>query len=190
MVRIFALTAFLLAWMAFETPARADEKVFGPFTVRAGGSIFLDGEIDTRAALNFRRARAAAPDARTLVLNSPGGLVAIALLIADDVYERGFSTVIPSDAECHSACAYIFLAGRERKVIGKLGVHQIASDAPDLEDAQVTISDIIDLLDRFGTPAQVLAIMFRTPPGEMYVFSSAEIDQFSGRRRRSPPPVA
>lgn len=164
-LRVFWTTAFLAFVGAVGNGAWAQEEVFAPFLVSEDEkSIILDGEIDMRAALNFRRAAAAAPNAKTLVLNSPGGAAEIALLIADDVHGRGMSTLIPRGAGCYSACSYIFLAGRERHAEGKLGVHQISSESPDLKSAQITISDIIDMLDRFGTPAQVLAIMFRTPP--------------------------
>jgi hypothetical protein len=144
----------------------------------------LEGEIDEGAALNFRRALTAAPKATRLILNSPGGVVPIALLIADDVSQRKLDTVIPAGSKCYSACAYIFLAGENRQADGELGVHQISSDAPDLQRAQVAISDIIDLLTRFDTPTEVLTVMFRTLPDDMYVFSAAEIEKFGINRVR------
>lgn len=162
----------------------AEEKQFGPFLVdTVANSIRLNGEIDAAAALNFRRALAALPDANAVLLNSPGGEVHVALLIADEIYERGLGTEIPLGSACYSACAYIFLAGRERVVEGQLGVHQISSDAPDLVSAQVAISDIIDMLNRFGTPAEVLTVMFRTPPNEMYVFPADEVERYQINRR-------
>jgi hypothetical protein len=163
-------------------PAAAQD-MFGPFQVDPGSeTIRFDGEIDAGAALNFRRALKAAPNAKRLVLNSPGGLVPIALLIADDVDQRGLATVIPPGAQCYSACSYIFLAGQERDAQGELGVHQISSDSADLESAQITISDIIDVLNRFDTPTEVLTVMFRTPPNKMYVFSASEVSRFGINR--------
>ena len=70
----------------------------------------------------------------------------MALLIADDVHERGMSTYITKESGCLSACALIFLAGVERQTDGALGVHQISSDSGDLVSAQLSISDILDVL--------------------------------------------
>lgn len=103
------------------------------------------------------------------------------LLIADDVHARGIATYIPADASCYSACAFIFLAGRERRADGALGVHQISAPNPDLEGAQVAISDIIELLTRFGTPPEVLTVMFRTSADDMHVFSRDEVVRFINR---------
>ncbi len=107
----------------------------------------------------------------------------MALLIADDVHERKIATLIPKGSRCYSACAYLFLAGIERQADGELGVHQISSDEPNLVSAQLSISDIIDVLNRFETPIQVLTVMFRTPPDDMHVFTAAEVEEFSINRR-------
>lgn len=177
---LFAACSMLLPVFAVVTGAsRADavERSFGPFRYDDAnpGIILLDGSIGSGSALDFRRVLAAAPQANLLALNSPGGMVSMALLIADDVDQRRMSTFIPADAECYSACSFIFFAGATRRVNGRLGVHQISQDSPDLVSAQLAISDIIDILTRFGTPADVLTIMFRTRPDDMHVFSPAEI---------------
>jgi hypothetical protein len=157
--------------------AAADEKTFGSFAVDDAHPeiITLNGDIDVNSALNFRRALQAAPDAKFISLNSPGGNVQMGLLIADDIHQRRLATYIASQSKCLSACSFIFLAGDERKVEGALGVHQLSSDSPDLVGAQLAISDILDMLNRFGTPMDVIQIMFRTPPNEMHVFSQDEI---------------
>lgn len=145
----------------------------------------LNGEIDAGAALNFRRAAEAAPNAKLVVLNSPGGVVQIALLIADDVHERKLATYIPKKAGCYSACAFIFLAGVERQVDGELGVHQISSDSTDLVSAQLSISDIIDVLNRFNTPVEVLTVMFKTPPKDMHIFTPDEVARYGLDRKQN-----
>ncbi len=58
--------------------------------------IELRGDITPASALAFRRTLLAAPDAKILVLDSPGGSVTAGLLIADDVHTRKLATVIPS----------------------------------------------------------------------------------------------
>ncbi|CAN7662959.1 PAN domain-containing protein [Pararhizobium sp. LjRoot255] len=180
------LLAALGPLVLLATPSLSAEKVFGPFSVNdtAPDVISLNGDIDVGAALNFRRALQAAPQAKLLTLNSPGGTVQIALLIADDVHERGLSTYVPKESGCHSACAYIFLAGIERQADGALGVHQISSGSNDLVSAQLSISDIIDVLNRFDTSVEVMTTMFKTPPNEMHVFTADEINRFKINRKR------
>lgn len=173
--------------------AAADEKTFGPFGVDSNHPdvITLNGEIDVNSALNFRRALQAAPNAKLISLNSPGGNVQMGLLIADDIHQRKLTTYIAKQSKCLSACSFIFLAGDERKVDGSLGVHQISSDSPDLVGAQLAISDILDMLNRFGTPMDVIQIMFRTPPNDMHVFTQEEVERYklnraSGEQAKSP----
>jgi hypothetical protein len=180
--------AFLIAAIGLAvglSGALAEGKSFGPFSVDPGQPevVKLEGAISPNSALDFRRALNAAPGAKLVVLDSPGGSVSMALLIADDIFQRKLSTLIPADAACYSACAYLFLAGAERVVEGKLGVHQISADTPDLETAQLAISDIIDLLNKFETPIEVLTVMFRTPSNSMHVFSSQEIAEYRIEKR-------
>ncbi len=178
-----------IALLVAGAPAWSASRSFGPFSVEDATSqiILLDGEITPRSALDFRRVLEAAPNARALALNSPGGDTTTALLIADDVHERSMTTLIPEGAECQSACAYIFLAGAERSALGELGVHQVSGPEEDMASAQTAIADVIDFLVRFGTPPEVLSIMFRTPPEDMHVFSADEIARFGIERPAARP---
>jgi hypothetical protein len=168
-------------------PEPADEiafERFGAFLVDPAdpGTIYLNGAIEDAALLDFRRARRNYAGASTMVLNSPGGLVRTALAIADEAFEAGMTTVIPSWAGCYSSCAYIFLAGVERIALGELGVHQFSSSEPDIGDAQRVMADLLEMLGRFETPQALITIMLRTPPEEMYVFATEEIAELSINR--------
>lgn len=182
--QLVAVSTGVLLSLSVACSAAAAEKKFGPFTVDdANPSIIaLDGEIDVNSGLNFRRALQAAPNAKLVTLNSLGGNVQMGLLIADDIHQRKLATYIPKESQCFSACSFVFLAGEERKVDGSLGVHQISSDSPDLVGAQLAISDIIEVLNRFGTPMDVMHIMFKTPPNDMHVFSQEEVAQYKLNR--------
>src|SRR5262245_12436368 len=89
-------------------------------------AIFLTGEFDSRTPGDFRKALAAQPDAKVLILGSPGGVVSSALKISAMVQSRGMSTAIPNGFGCYSACVYVFFAGREHVVRGELGVHRMS----------------------------------------------------------------
>lgn len=190
-VRRSVLSSLFSALLLFvsECGAASAEKTFGPFSVDDAKPdvITMNGMIDVGSALNFRRALQAAPNAKLITLNSPGGNVQMGLLIADDIHQRKLATYIPKDSKCYSACSFVFLAGNERKVDGELGVHQISSDSPDLVGAQLAISDIIEVLNRFNTPMDVMQIMFKTPPEDMHVFTPEEIERFKLNRSGSDP---
>jgi len=121
-----------LAIMGLAVSASAATERFGPFIYdpQTPKDLKLAGQIDLRSALNFRRAFDAHPEIERLYLDSGGGSVQTALLIADDVHRADISTFIESNARCYSACAYIFFAGQTRQVDGRLGVHQISSVGP------------------------------------------------------------
>ncbi len=180
-----AVAGFVSLFSAMtSTVVVAAEKTFGPFSVddTKPDIIAMNGLVEPGTALDFHRALRAAPNAKLVTLNSGGGNVQAGLLIADDINQRALATYIPKTGKCYSACSYIFLAGKERKVDGELGVHQISSDSPDLVGAQLAISDIIEVLSRFNTPAEVMQVMFKTPPDEMHVFSQEEIERYKLNR--------
>ena len=183
-IRLRAACAGIALSLVSFTGAAAGTKTFGPFTVDDARPdiITLNGEIDVNSGLAFRRSLQAAPNAKLVTLNSPGGNVQMGLLIADDIHQRKLATYIPKDSKCFSACSFVFLAGTERKVDGALGIHQISSDSPDLVGAQLAISDIIEVLNRFGTPMDVMQVMFKTPPNDMHVFSQDEVDRYKLNR--------
>lgn len=180
------LAAVLSVLSLSAVPAWAETRSFGPFSVDTERMevIRLDGDIGVADALNFRRALNFAPKAELVVLNSGGGIVSSGLLIADDVFTRRLSTLIPDGSRCYSACSFIFLAGVERQADGELGVHQVWNEANDAVSAQLSISDVLDVLNRFGTSMDVFTLMFRTPPDDMHVFTASEIARFGINRRQ------
>lgn len=178
------LTLIAVAMLTLAPLSANADTTFGPFTVdRSNNLIILSGEVDARSALHFRRAIDAAPNARHIILNSPGGLVQTALLIADDIHRREMNTFVPRDAGCYSACSFLFFAGIERIAVGELGVHQVWGPSADASSAQVTVSDIIEVLASFDTPTEVLTRMLRTPPDSMYVFSQSELSELGLNRQ-------
>ena len=102
----------------------------------------------------------------------------MALDVALEIDQLGIETAIPEDFGCYSACAFMFLAGKNRYADGELGVHQISSENADLYDGQLTLADIIDVLNKFDTPPELFVPMLSTPPEEMYILSDAEISDF------------
>lgn len=173
-----AALACLLSVVLWPLRALAqDTSPFSYITSEGAEGILLNGQIDFRSPLAFRRIMEAHPSADIVALNSVGGSVQAALLIAEEIYARGMSTVIPREASCDSACSFIFFAGRGRLVVGSLGVHQV-SGSTDISDAQLNLSDVLELLSKYGVAQPVITKMLRTPPNEIYTFSKSEIVEY------------
>ena len=76
--------------------------------------IFFVGPICGSLSENFFEISTEYPEAKHLILNSEGGVVKVGLQFGKLVSEMGFSTVIPSNSECHSACGTVFMGGAKR----------------------------------------------------------------------------
>ena len=155
----------------------AIEKKYYPIVFRKDdpSKFILVGDIDFRTSLNFKRAVLDVGVPEVIYLSSDGGLVYIGLDLALEVERLNLVTIIPKDSGCYSACSYVFLAGAERIAHGELGVHQISSDDNDLIGGQITIGEVIDVLNKFGTPPELYPMMFSAKPDEMYILSSQEL---------------
>lgn len=168
--------------MAAPLAVRAEwDDRFAPFFVETGdlSTLHLEGTIDARSGLAFSRALDELSEVRTVILSSPGGDVYSALLVAREIDRRGLATVIPYGAICYSACSFLYLAGHQREALGSLGVHQISSEDPDLVSGQVALSDILEMLNGFGVPNDLIVVMLRTPPADMHILTAEEIDRYS-----------
>lgn len=162
--------------------AQTAENPYFPVIVvdRDKGIFGIAGKFDFRTPLSFERVLEGIPNPRVLMLDSPGGSVHSALAIASRVKSMGIRTVVSENDGCYSACSMVFFAGQNRTAYGELGVHQISTTSgnDDLVSGQFALADIIDVLSEFDVPSQVMAIMLRTPPEDMYVFSRAENIKF------------
>ncbi|MFN0115224.1 MAG: hypothetical protein ACKVPY_11160 [Paracoccaceae bacterium] len=187
-----ALALALFAAFAPVPPAAAKETEFGPFRrlLDLPGSLFLSGEIRAGDHANLLRALAVYPETRNLILESEGGLISEALLIAGTVHDRRIATYVPPSDVCASACALVWFAGPRRQADGRLGVHRFASPGgflfSDEGETQDTVGRIVELLDRFGTPRFVLVPMLRTPHDSIHWFEPPELGRLQAGRRFDP----
>ncbi len=87
-------------------------------------SIFvLRGGISTGIAGHLEQAIADYPEIDTIALSSPGGNPEEAIEIYRVIQEAELITWVPNSRKCMSACAEIFLAGKERIITGVVGFH-------------------------------------------------------------------
>jgi Predicted periplasmic protein len=152
-------------------------NVYGSFITfdSVPGLLALVGDIGPKTPLDMRRALHAMEKPTTVALVSDGGNVASALMVAYEVHELGLSTYVMPETGCYSACAFIFLAGRDRLVEGELGVHQVWGEDADASSAQTVVSDILEAFSEFGVRQEVTSAMLRTLPQEMYIFDHNEL---------------
>lgn len=191
---ILALGAIALSLSATFAMSQTAEHPNFPVVVldRQEGIIAIVGRIDFRTPLAFEKTLSEVPNVSALVLDSPGGGVHSALSIANRVRGLGLTTVIGTDSQCMSACAFIFLAGTARLAWGELGVHQISGSDGDgnLVDGQFALAEIIEALNEFDAPTELIGLMLRTPPENMYTLSSQEKRQFGFLANEKEPATA
>ncbi|MGO4449064.1 hypothetical protein AB4Y96_09065 [Phyllobacterium sp. TAF24] len=189
-MRVVLLCAVLLTWCCTSAFAQ-NPQAFGPFIYLPDKPKILTllsqiGD-DGRDALQFKKALREHPEIEIIQLISPGGNVRTALLIAEDIFDKGLSTYIPPEGSCASACAFLFFAGSTRLADGKLGVHQLDASDGKLTgaDAQLGLSDVISTIVKFGVSGEVMSIMLKTPPADMYFFTHEEIEKYGLNRTAS-----
>jgi ATP-dependent protease ClpP protease subunit len=62
---------------------------------------------------------------RVLTIDSPGGDVESALRAGQAMANKSWRVDVPLDAQCYSACVLILAAGRNRNVLGSVGIHRM-----------------------------------------------------------------
>lgn len=80
---------------------------------RVGDTLYIDGEVQEIQWSALRSGEY--KGVKRVVLNSRGGLVMGAVLLAKEIRAQGLTTVIPAGGVCMSACTLLFQAGVKRQ---------------------------------------------------------------------------
>jgi len=181
-------TILIALLMTLATQGGAFEKFYGSFVLNTDipDTLFFTKEIKANDSFELRKALRN-QDIQNIVLASPGGSIWEALQIAGIIFDKKLRTYIPREANCASACSFLFFAGHERLADGKLGVHQMySSDFKKQQKVgqtqyvtQFTVSEVIGFLNEFGTPAFVYERMFQDI--EMYYFDEQELTELKSQ---------
>jgi ATP-dependent protease ClpP protease subunit len=166
-------------------PARMREESEWPKVSASddGKVIYIVGELMPGSYGKFNRALRANPDAKTVYLASPGGLVMDGFLIASLVRSRGLDAYV--EHYCASACTQIFAAGKHR-ILGRdaqLGYHQsyIEGQGGTPEAAGGRSNRGTSFLEmsyrRSGMPDEFINRALETPPSEMWLPSRDELTE-------------
>jgi hypothetical protein len=185
----------------FEGPLDTDATARRMRFVRTEPDVIAAvGRIDRGTADDLRRfLDGEGKGANRLVLQSPGGSVTDAIEMARLLRERSFSTSVPADGYCASACPLVLAGGtgREAGEGAWIGVHQVyaAGETPsgairDLDrsiaEIQATSAACQQLLLDMGVDPQLWIKAMQTPAAELYVLTKDELASF---RMVAVPPV-
>jgi hypothetical protein len=136
--------------------------------LRDGTELEFSGGINIGAVDELTRMFDAASDVRVLHLNSPGGRLAEADLMAAEVRKRRLITYVSE--RCESACTHVFLAGRERWISERavLGFHQPSFSSLDRETTAGLIENERHRLRSMGLPDAFVSKALDTPSDKMW----------------------
>ncbi|QDC11158.1 hypothetical protein FHY55_18805 [Oceanicola sp. D3] len=183
MRRVLTFAGIVAGLLALAAPGVAQEiKTYGAFRHAPAlpNVLVLNGQIKRGATFDLRKALREHGEVDTLFLISPGGDVHQGLELSAIVFDRALSTVIPPEADCASACSFLFVAGKARRAYGRLGVHQFTSGGavtgPAAEaDAQSVAAQIFDYLKEYDVPSLFMVRMLETPSDRIYWFPPDEL---------------
>ena len=142
--------------------------------------LWIEGPITSGETVNDFMRKASGKIVRVVMLDSDGGSLSEAIDLAYIISDHGIRTSIPEGAECASSCAIIFLAGSQRELYGRLGVHQFSPVNPETTvwDIQTAVSHISRIIEEFDAPISILTNMMATPPDKMFWYGPESASAF------------
>jgi hypothetical protein len=157
------------------------------FELIGGGKLLATGTITSGISASFAAEVGRHGDyIRSVVLNSPGGSVADALIMGRLIRERKFATEVEPGKYCVSSCPLMFVGGVEWRAGEKatIGVHQVAampstterlSTRDEMSVAQMISARCVHYLDEMGVSLQVWVHAMETPHDSLFVFTPDEL---------------
>jgi hypothetical protein len=147
-----------------------DRDPMPPVTIARGSdghSLLLVGTLGSGSAQRVRQALAAAPGVRVLHLNSRGGRLYEGRAIAQEVRRRGLDTFV--EAQCASACTFVYLAGHDRGATteARIGFHSASIGGAEHSDPEGT-QEMLSAYRAVGLSSAFLARVQATPSSQMW----------------------
>lgn len=186
-MRVTALLS-LAASVAFAATASAAEIAAEPFD--GGTLITIKGEIRSGDEQRFREL-ALEHDSAVVAMDSDGGSLLSAIEIGKIIRLRGFTTLVPADSVCTSACALIWVAGDERLLSagGKIGFHaSYRTTNGRVEETGLGNALVGRYLTLLNLPERAIVFATAAPPdsvlwltAENKADSGIEFDEFADR---------
>lgn len=172
--------ALLLVLISFLQPANAFEIK----RMQTGSGLVLKLRGDVRDG-DYGRLKSALQNEPVvgLEITSGGGSLEDGVEIARIVRDKGL--VIYVSRECDSACAFIFLAAKQRYMGRrcKIGVHSVSNEheREDADSARITIR-LSRLLVGLGVPHSVIGKIVATPPAKITFLDNRDLARLNVHR--------
>jgi hypothetical protein len=154
--------------------------IYGPpasvSVVNSGEGLILTGPLQVGSAEELAVEINKAPSVKVIILNSKGGLLQEAALLAKNISQRGLDTYV--NQECSSACTFVFLAGKNRCLApgARVGFHA-AIYVHDL--SRKTFQNLAgiqrDLYIKAGLPEPFVSEIMETPNSRVWYPSRKEL---------------
>ncbi|MBM0105906.1 hypothetical protein JM946_14335 [Steroidobacter sp. S1-65] len=137
--------------------------------------LVLSGNLGAGSADKIRAVLDQEPDVETLVLETPGGRVGEAALIARLVRERKLKTYV--EGRCESACTVILIAGVDRAVTASavIGFHRASFPGMSASLDKAMTDDLIEQYRAAGLPEDFLAQVRDTRADDMWYPTREEL---------------
>lgn len=136
-------------------------------------AIAIEGAILPGDGRKFLQLTATTRDA-IIVLMSPGGSLVDAIDIGDRIYIRQYTTIVPDDRICASACALIWLAGalKVKDPRAKLGFHGAFNQSTGQTSGPGNAL-VGAYLQRLGLASEAIMYMTLAPPEKLLWLDAA-----------------
>ncbi|WP_309084178.1 hypothetical protein [Chelativorans sp.] len=158
------------------------------FTLEPGGLLRATGSIGLGSAGRLKAELEARGEyVKRVSLNSPGGALDDAILMARMLRERGIATMVEDGAICASSCP-LMMAGGAVRLVGEqaaVGLHQfytaadaLTQPAQAMADAQMTTARISRHLEEMGVDPAMWLHALDTPPRALYYLTAEEMKRY------------
>lgn len=174
-----------ITWVARTPPINTAHINYGASDDNRAIFLHLNGPIERGDRSIFDRVAADAlsryPSATAVFfsLNSPGGSISEAAMIAEDVRRSDTPVVVMPHAQCASACFLIFASARTKLASrsAMIGVHSVIDGASGSEDteAKAITTELARACAAVGVPPEIIGRMVSTPPGRVAWLSVSEL---------------
>jgi hypothetical protein len=183
---VMLLAVSLHVWAGYDVLPRLrgiyeivrGDALIGPHTFAVtdnGDTLEFSGGITFGVAEELEARLEAMDHVKTVVLNSHGGRSVEAEQMADLIKARGLSTAVAQT--CLSACPTVFLAGRERVLLGsaRIGFHQPTARVGFDEPTAALNAEQKARLIRFGLSEEFAGRANQARPASMWYPARAEL---------------
>lgn len=170
------IAATMLAALCSASHAAEIHDVTGGFP----NAIALVGDIEPGDELKLRDVfldmASKGHAVNAILLDSRGGEVRTAAIIANGIRKLGIATWVGPTNSCASACMLLFAAGIERTIWrgARLGVHSASYE--DGSDADGGTVGLAREMRRYGAPAVVIGKLVTTTPDDMTLLDASDLD--------------